>query len=130
MRDGAWLLFRVARNPETFAEFADAATLVRHNTRAVGRDARAARPGDLLYFRQDSGRSPDHLMIFIGDSRFDGSGRDWVVYHTGPQDGAPGEVRKVSLRDLERHPSARWRPVPANPAFVGVFRLAILESGR
>jgi uncharacterized protein YfaT (DUF1175 family) len=43
-----------------------------------------------------------------------------------PRDAPPplaGEVRKVSLADLRAHPSPRWRPVPANPAFVGVFRL-------
>lgn len=128
MRDGAWLLFRVGSDPHAFAEFADAATLIRYNTRAVGRDVRGLRSGDLLYFRQDTDRSPDHLMIFIGDSRFDRAGHDWVVYHTGPQNGGPGEVRKVSLHDLAQHPSPRWRPLSANPAFVGIFRLSILES--
>jgi uncharacterized protein YfaT (DUF1175 family) len=46
-----------------------------------------------------------------------------VVYHTGPLDGGPGEMRKVRLADLARHPVARWRPAAHNPAFVGVFRL-------
>jgi uncharacterized protein YfaT (DUF1175 family) len=129
-RDGAWLLFRVARDPERFAEFADAATLIRFNTRLIGRDTRAAEPGDLLYFRQEAARSPHHLMIFVGESRFDGSRRDWIVYDTGPDGSAPGEVRKVSLADLARHPSPVWRPVPGNPAFAGVFRLAILDRER
>jgi uncharacterized protein YfaT (DUF1175 family) len=35
-------------------------------------------------------------------------------------------MRKVRARDLERHPSARWRPVSENPVFIGVFRLAFL----
>jgi uncharacterized protein YfaT (DUF1175 family) len=39
-------------------------------------------------------------------------------------------VRKVTLADLQRHPAARWRPVAANPAFAGVFRLAILDAER
>jgi uncharacterized protein YfaT (DUF1175 family) len=65
-------------------------------------------------------------MVFVGRSFFDGDGLDWVVYHTGPIDGGPGEVRKVRLRDLTRHPSPRWRPLPANPAFVGAYRLAVL----
>lgn len=38
-----------------------------------------------------------------------------------------GEVRKIGLADLLAHPSPRWRPVPANPAFVGVFRLLAVE---
>jgi uncharacterized protein YfaT (DUF1175 family) len=123
-----WRLFRISAAPERFAEFADASTIVRLNTRPIGRDVDAARPGDLLYFRQDATRTPDHLMVFVGPSRFDPADRDWVVYHTGPQDEGPGEVRKVTLRDLARHPSPRWRPIPANAAFVGVFRLAILDT--
>ena len=128
--DGAMLLFRTSRNPDRFAEFADADTLDGLNSRAIGRDARRAQPGDLLYFRQEGAESPAHLMVFVGDSRFDAAraGRgDWIVYHTGPDRSGPGEVRKVSLADLERHPSPRWRPVAANPAFVGVFRLTILD---
>ena len=126
VEDGAWLLFRVQRSPERYAEFADADTLVTLNARRLGRDVRAAQPGDLLYFRQDAADSPAHLMVFVGESRFD-AGHDWVVYHTGPDGSWPGEVRKVALHDLARHPSARWRPIVANPAFVGVFRLAILD---
>ena len=127
---GAWPLFRVAEHPDRYAEFADAATLVRHNARLVGRDARAARPGDLLYFRQAQADSPAHLMVFVGESRIDPSRRDWLVYHTGPDGASPGDVRKVALADLARHPSPRWRPLTANPAFIGVFRLAILDRER
>lgn len=127
---GSWLLFQVARNPSRFAEFADATTLVRFNTRVVSRNAQTARPGDLLYFRQEDSESPAHLMVVVGRSRFDPSRGDWIVYHTGPEGGRPGEVRKVSLADLERHPSPRWRPLRANPRFVGVVRLAILDRER
>ena len=123
----AWRLFRVATEPDRFSEFADAATLIRFNARSLGRDTNALQAGDLLYFRQDQVKSPDHLMIFVGRSRFDPSRADWIVYHTGPQDGHDGEMRKTSLADLARHPSARWRPVPSNPAFVGVFRLSLLD---
>lgn len=130
IKDGAWLLFRVARQPDRYAEFADATTLVRLNTRLVTRDARAAQPGDLLYFRQEESSSPAHLMVVVGRSRYEPAGNDWLVYHTGPDGTDPGEVRKVSLADLERHPSARWRPVAANPAFIGVARLAILDRER
>ena len=135
VRDGAWLLFRVARSPDRFAEFADAATLVRLNARHLGRDARVARPGDLLFFVQDGGRdgrdgNANHVMVFVGESRFEDRGRDWLVYHTGPTGDGPGEVRKATLADMTRHPSPRWRPLPANPAFVGVFRLAILDGER
>jgi hypothetical protein len=118
---GGWLLFRVG--PGQYAEFADARTIVALNARRTSRDTASLRPGDLLYFRQDGQVSPDHLMVFIGSSRFDPSARDWVVYHTGPLDNGGGEVRKVRLADLGRHPAARWRPVAHNPAFVGVFRL-------
>ena len=126
----AWRLFRVAAQPDRFAEFADAATLIRFNTRALGRSTAALQPGDLLFFRRDQPSGADHVMIFVGESRFDPSRRDWVVYHTGPGDGHAGEVRKTALADLARHPSPRWRPLPDNPAFAGVFRLSMLDRSR
>jgi uncharacterized protein YfaT (DUF1175 family) len=119
-----WPLFRVAG--DQYAEFADAATIIRLNARPLGRDVKALRPGDLLYYRQDAQQMPDHLMVFVGPSRFERGPVDWVVYHTGPIDGHPGELRKARLADLLRHPSPRWRPLLSNPAFVGVFRLNLL----
>jgi uncharacterized protein YfaT (DUF1175 family) len=120
-------LFRItADTPPRFAEFADAKTLINLNTKSLGRDAHAARPGDLLYFHQPGQREPDHLMVFVGRSQFERDGDDWVVYHTGPLDGGPGEVRKLRLSTLAQHPAPRWRPLASNPSFVGVFRLAIL----
>ena len=120
-------LFRVTADAAPkFAEFADAKTLIHLNATPLGRDARAARPGDLLYFHQPGQREPDHLMVFVGRSQFESDGDDWVVYHTGPLDGGPGEVRKVRLSTLAQHPAPRWRPLASNPSFVGVIRLAIL----
>jgi uncharacterized protein YfaT (DUF1175 family) len=69
-------------------------------------------------------------MVFVGESRFEPRGRDWLVYHTGPDEDDPGEVRKVSAADLMKHPAPRWRPVRDNDAFVGVFRLNILDRER
>jgi uncharacterized protein len=123
-RPEGWPLFRVG--PHAFAEFADARTIVVLNATRLGRDIGALRPADLLYFRQTSQTSPDHVMVYVGPSRLDRDGNDWVVYHTGPIDGRPGEVRKTRLADLVRHPAARWRPLPQNPSFVGVFRLVWL----
>lgn len=123
----SWPLFRIDASPASaYAEFADAKTLIRLNSRSLGRDTGALRPGDLLYFHQPSQQSPDHLMVFVGRSLFDADGDDWVVYHTGPVDNGGGEVRKVRLSTLMQHPAPRWRPIAANPAFVGVFRLNIL----
>lgn len=121
-------LFRVSPDPQApLAEFADAKTLIRLNARLISRDVAAVRPGDLLYFQQPSQRELDHLMIFVGPSRFDAGADDFVVYHTGPDDRGPGEMRKVRLADLLRHPSPRWRPLVSNERFVGVFRLALLS---
>jgi uncharacterized protein YfaT (DUF1175 family) len=132
--DGGLALFRVSEagrsSPARYAEFADARTIIRFNARKIGRDPAALRPGDLLYFHQSSQDEPDHLMVYVGGSAFEPDGRDWIVYHTGPNVGPPapatGEVRKVRLADLLRHPAPRWRPVPDNPQFVGVFRLELL----
>lgn len=124
---GSLPLFQVTPGPSPrFAEFADAKTLIHLNARSLGRDPRALRSGDLLYFHQPGQREPDHVMVFVGRSQFERDGDDWVVYHTGPLDGGPGEVRKVRLSTLMQHPSPRWRPIVANPNFVGVFRLGIL----
>ena len=122
-----WPLFRVSSGASPkFAEFADAKTIVQLNARPLGRNPALARPGDLLYFRQPAQADPDHLMVVVGHSFFEADGDDWVVYHTGPADGGPGEVRKVRLATLAQHPAPRWRPVASNPNFVGVFRLAPL----
>jgi uncharacterized protein YfaT (DUF1175 family) len=128
---GGLAMFRVSAPDASatraaYQEFADAKTIVRLNARSVGRDVAALRPGDLIYFHQPSQNAPDHLMVFVGSSSFEPEGRDWVVYHTGPDGTQPGEVRKARLRDLMRHPAARWRPVAGNPQFVGVFRLDLL----
>lgn len=124
---GHFPLFRVAPDPKApLAEFADAKTIIRYNARFIARDAGALRPGDLLYFQQPSQTEPDHLMIYVGPSRFDVSATDFLVYHTGPADqGKPGEMRKVRLADLLKHPSPRWRPLASNQRFVGVFRLTV-----
>ena len=120
-------LFQVTPGPSPkFAEFADAKTLIHLNARSLGRDPRALRAGDLLYFHQPGQREPDHLMVFVGRSQFEAEGDDWVVYHTGPLDGGPGEVRKVRLSTLLQHPAPRWRPITSNPHFVGVYRLGLL----
>jgi hypothetical protein len=123
-RPDGWPLFQVGRGQ--YAEFADAGALVGLNARPLGRDLGALRPGDLLYFRQDTQASPDHLMVFVGRSQFENHDGDWVVYHTGPIDGGAGEVRKTRLADLTRHPVPRWRPALSNPSFVGIFRLGWL----
>jgi hypothetical protein len=123
-RPDGWPLFRV--DDRRFAEFADARTIISLNTRSLGRDVRAVRPADLLYFRQENQRAPDHVMVYVGPSLFEGDGHDWIVYHTGPTDDGPGEVRKTRLTDLLHHPAARWRPTLQNPSFVGLFRLAWL----
>lgn len=127
--DGHWPLFRVAASTTAaYGEFADARTLIRWNAVPRGREARAAQPGDLLYFHQPGQSQPDHLMVFVGRSRFEATGDDWVVYHTGPDGTSAGEVRKVRLSVLHSHPAPRWRPLPTNASFLGVFRLRILET--
>ena len=126
--EGALPIFRISEGaPPRYAEFADARTILRLNATFVGRDVRAARPGDLIAFQQQGQRMPEHLMVFVGRSAFEPDRADWVVYHPGPAlaAGTPGEMRKVALADLGRHPAPRWRPVAGNPAFVGVYRLRI-----
>jgi uncharacterized protein len=110
-----------------FAEFADAEALRRYNTHLVSRDLNSARPGDLLFFRQAGHRMPFHAMIYLGKSYF-GEGTDWLVYHTGPSGREAGEVRRVTIAELLQHPQVCWRPLPQNPAFLGVYRWNILRE--
>jgi uncharacterized protein YfaT (DUF1175 family) len=134
-------LFRVSPGPASpddggsgvFAEFADAKTLAAFNTVFVSRDVQAARPGDILFYRQLEQDEPFHSMAYVGASRWlaDPPG-DWtsaaIVYHTGEHGPAGNGMRRVTLADLLRHPSPRWRPVPGNPNFLGVYRWNILRG--
>ena len=114
----------------TFAEFADAETLWRRNTFLVGRSLARARPGDLLFFRQDTAsRMPFHAMIFLGRGQIEPGNEQLVVYHTGPNGHAKGEIKRLSVAELLDYPDPRWRPVSSNPAFLGVHRWNILRGG-
>jgi hypothetical protein len=125
-------------NDGAFAQFADAQTLMQRNTYLIGRDLRLARPGDLIFYRQldqespydvpdvTHYHSPFHSMIFCGEMGF--------VYHTGPirtSSGkqGKGEMRRLLVSDLLHHPDARWRPLPENANFLGVYRWNILREG-
>jgi uncharacterized protein YfaT (DUF1175 family) len=128
-------LFRVrpvqegANLRDSFAEFADARTLMQFNTFFVSRDINAALPGDLLFYRQLEQNSPYHSVIFVGRSRFTPAGEEKIlVYHTGPIGHKAGEMRRVSLDQLMQHPSPRWRPVAGNSNFLGVYRWNILKD--
>ncbi len=112
-----------------FGEFADAETLWRRNTFSVGRSLTRARPGDLLFFRQDSAaHMPFHAMIFTGRSQVEPGSEQFVVYHTGPTGKVKGEIKRLSLAELLNYPDARWRPIASNPAFLGVYRWNILRG--
>jgi len=128
-------LFRVQPGPfdpsdierGDYAEFADSATLLHYNSFIISRDIRSARPGDLLFFHQPGASQPYHSMLFIGPSSFQPLGQDWIVYHTGDLNGRRGRIREVEAALLERHPDLHWRPVEANPRFLGVYRFEILR---
>ncbi len=111
-----------------FSEFADAETLMRRNTYFVTRDIRRAAPADLLFYRQLDQSMPFHVMVYAGRSRIEPGGPPVVVYHTGPIGKRPGEVRRLTVLELLRHPSPRWRPVPGNTNFLGFFRWNILKE--
>jgi len=124
-------LFRVTPGPysaadlthSAFAQFADAHALLALNTYLVSRNIHTALPGDLLFFRQLEQNSQYHSMIVAG------ANADWVIYHTGPIGKLKGEIRRVAMADLLHHPDARWRPVPGNTNFLGVYRWNLLHDG-
>ncbi len=126
-------LFRISPGPleaddfehGAFAQFADAKTLVERNAYLVSRDVLQAQPGDLLFFRQFGQSSPWHSMIVdrVGSETL-------VVYNTGEDHGAAGEMRRVAMSELTDHPQPQWRPLPGNPNFLGVYRWNILRGNQ
>jgi len=112
-----------------FAQFADVETIWRHSTFLIGRDVSRARPGDLVFFRQDSQTMPFHAMIFLGRSQIERGDDRFIIYHTGPSGKSRGEIRRWTVAELLNYPEARWRPVASNPAFLGVYRWNILRGG-
>ena len=113
----------------TFLQFADAHTLWRYNSHFVSRDLSRALPGDLLFFRQRSGREPFHGMIYLGPSQIQPDGKRYVLYHTGPDGDDPGEIKRLTLEELKQFPQPEWRPLASNPSFLGVARWNILRRG-
>ncbi|HEY3839857.1 MAG TPA: DUF1175 family protein [Bryobacteraceae bacterium] len=119
-------LFRTGHSADALAEFADAGTLLRYNTHLVSRDIRQARAGDLIFFHQDDAAMPFHSMIYLGASQIENATGPFVVYHTGPTDGKPGEIRRPSLIELQQHPDPGWHPAIENTHYLGVYRWNIL----
>jgi uncharacterized protein YfaT (DUF1175 family) len=126
-------LFRVRAGPlapgdfssGAFAQFADAQTLRRFNTHFLTRDLTLAQSGDLLFFHHDA---TFHSMIYLGRSQLRPDGNLYVVYHTGPNRGDPGEIKRLTLPELLHFPQLDWRPLAANPNFLGVYRWNILRE--
>jgi uncharacterized protein YfaT (DUF1175 family) len=114
--------------PGGFAQFADAQTLQRNNAHFLTRDLSRAQPGDLLFFRQDAEHMPYHSMIFTGASRITRDAARYIVYHTGPDGADPGIIRRLTVDELLHYPEPDWRPIPANPYFLGVYRWNILRD--
>jgi hypothetical protein len=125
-------LFRIRPGPflpadladGAFAQFADAGALLRFNTHRVAR----AEPGDLFFFQRRQSEMPFHSMIYLGRSQIAEDREEYVVYHTGPDRGHAGEIRRIPLKELLRHPDPRWRPVEGNPVFLGAYRWNILRK--
>ena len=101
----------------------------RFNTHLVSRDLSAALPGDLVFFRQVSDHITFHSMIYLGQSQWRPDGRSYLVYHTGPDGADPGQIRRLTVEELERFLQPEWRPLIANPNFLGVARWNILRRG-
>ena len=114
--------------PEGPQPFARGLYLRRLACDPAGRDLQLARPGDLIFFARGGAHAqPDHAMAFV---RPDLDGAPMLLYHTGPEGSGsqPGEVRRVRLDDLLHHPDPDFRPLPENPAFLGLYRWRLLAG--
>lgn len=117
---------------EGWQPFAKGALLRRLSCVFLGREVAVAKPGDLLFFARGGARpQPDHAMAFV---RPDLDGQPVLLYHTGPEQSGgtaqEGEVRRVRLDELLHHPDPPFRPLPENPAFLGVYRWKVLTEAR
>lgn len=119
-------LFRIGH--DTYNEFADADTLYRYNTYFVSRDLFHAHPGDLLFFRRETGDMPFHTMIVLGHSQITFNSSMFVIYDTGPDGTQSGEIKRLTYNELLHFPDPQWQPSPRNPHFLGVFRWNILKK--
>ena len=117
--------------PEGWKPFAKGAFLRTYACVPVGRDLSEASPGDLIFFARGGAHpEPDHAMAFV---RPDSDGQPILLYHTGPEGSGltrkDGEIRRVRLDELMHHPDPDFRPLPENPAFLGLYRWKVLCSG-
>lgn len=116
--------------PEGWRPFAKGAVLRDLSCVFMGRDTQIAKAGDLLFFSRGGARpTPDHSMAF---ARPNADGMPVLVYHTGREQSGlsrdAGEMRRVRLSDLLQHPDPDFRPLPENPAFLGVYRWRVLAE--
>ncbi len=115
---------------EGWRPFAKGALLRRLACVPLGREVMEASPGDLIFFARGGAHGqPDHAMAFV---RPDGEGQPMLLYHTGPEgsgaSASEGELRRVRLEDLLHHADPEFRPLPENPAFLGVYRWKVLTE--
>ena len=98
---GGWPLFRVSDGADAAVRRVcrrqDADRL--QHAAARPRHAGAARRATCSTSVSPDRSEPDHLMVFVGRSHFEGDGDDWVVYHTGPIAGWAGRSAQGAARD-------------------------------
>jgi hypothetical protein len=97
----------------------------------LSKNIQDAQPGDIIFFLNDvNPKWPYHTMVFIGNDNIGDFRKidDWVIYHTGQDENNAGIVKKIRLKDLQKHPNKRWHPIFSNPYFLGFYRWKILEQ--
>jgi uncharacterized protein len=102
--------------------------LYQFNTVFVSKDFRQAERGDLLFFFRKNGDrrySRWHSMVYLG-AKSTLAQQAFVAYHTGESQGR-GQMRLVSLEQLQRFRDRDFRPLPENESFLGFFRWKILD---
>jgi uncharacterized protein YfaT (DUF1175 family) len=95
--------------------YVGALALVQANCRPLGKELAPAEAGDLLFFDQGDDQ---HLMLWMGS---------YIAYHTGTETASDNGLRAVAPRRLMNWEDTRWRPVPENSNFIGIYRLAFLS---
>lgn len=107
-----------AMDSTTFGVFADAETLLKHNTIFISHNLTDARTGDILFFHDRNAIISPYHSVIVEKNDLQGI---ILLYHTGTRQG----IKRVTADYLQS--SRSFAPAEWNDRFLGVFRFHILN---
>ncbi len=107
-----------------YSSFADVKNLILYNTFFLGKDKNKINleSGDLLFFYNPKQKLPYHSMVYLKIE-----GKEYLIYHTGPSEESPGELKLISYHSIFKVKNPAFLPIEKNDNFLGFFRWKILK---